>query len=190
MTTPAHPDADGTPRLRPEVALALRRGVGDPLALLGAWFLRKSFYWMLAVGVGVGAILTGSNDVSIRVDSPGEAWSDLFSPLAGVIVAVLVRLGSSVAGLALAYPLAREYHAALEPRTGFATGPSRILDRLMVARAFRSLRWTHHVRQLALGRLGRAGRWLARVDPILDVINVAAWVVAIVAISVFGAEQS
>jgi hypothetical protein len=44
---------------------------------------------------------------------------------------------------------------------------------------FRSLRWTHHVRQVALQRLEPSGRWVSRVDPVMDLANITLWVVAV-----------
>ncbi len=51
---------------------------------------------------------------------------------------------------------------------------------------YRALRWTHHVRQLALARLGDTGRKLARLDPIMDITNITLWVVAVVALVAAG----
>ncbi len=68
---------------------------------------------------------------------------------------------------ALAYPLTR-WTAA----TDYATekrDKSRyrlVRDRLYFTRAYRELRWTWAVRQVAIDRLGTTGRRLALVDPI------------------------
>jgi hypothetical protein len=177
---------DETVRIPPEAAL--RPGTRDPLALLVLWFLRKSVYWMVGLGLIVAVVVTRSSDVTIGTDSASEAWAELSSPFAGVMIAVLLRLGTSQAAIVLAYGLARSHYTELEPRTGFGSGIGRFLDRLMVARAFRSLRWTHHVRALALRRLGPSGARLARLDPVLDVLNVTFLIAAVVALSVLGAE--
>jgi hypothetical protein len=175
-------------RIRPEAAL--RPGTRDPLSLLVLWYGRKSVYWMIGAGLIVATLVTRGGDVTVGADSPDQVWSQLFSPLAGVVLAFLLRLAASFGGLALAYPLARNHQADLEPRTGFGSGISRFLDRLMVARAFRSLRWTHHVRQLAIRRLGRTGARLSHLDPVLDVANVAFLVLAFIVLGVYGAEQA
>jgi hypothetical protein len=47
-----------------------------------------------------------------------------------------------------------------------------VFDLWHTARAYRALRWTHEVRQLAIARLGTTGRRLGRLDPILDVVNI------------------
>ena len=86
----------------------------------------------------------------------------------------------------LALPLARAYEVGLAPRTNFGSGIGHLLDRLNLARGYRALRWTHHVRQLALERLGDTGRKLARLDPIMDVANIALWVIAVIALVAAG----
>ncbi|MGA7757364.1 MAG: hypothetical protein WCA57_05925 [Ilumatobacteraceae bacterium] len=109
-------------------------------------------------------------------------WAELLSPLAGLVLAVVVRLGSNMVALALAYPLTRDYGAHLEPRTGLGSGIGVWLDRRNLAKAYRSLRWTHHVRQEALRRLGPSGDRVSKLDPILDVVNIATFVVMVVVV--------
>jgi small-conductance mechanosensitive channel len=110
--------------------------------------------------------------------------AELWSPLAGIVLAILIRLVSNVVGLLLAWPLARDYEIGLAPRTNVGKEIGIWFDRLHLARAFRSLRWTHHVRQLALSRLGSLGGVLGRLDPIMDATNITLWVAAIVAIGI------
>ena len=88
--------------------------------------------------------------------------------------------------LALAFPLARARETALPPRAYLGSSLTGILDRLHAARAYRSLRWTHHVRQVALRPSRCAGRRLAHLDPIMDAANVALLVIAIVTIVLLG----
>jgi hypothetical protein len=179
---------EGAPRrVHPEDAL--RSGRRDPLALLVVWFVRKSFYWVLWVGITVGAVTTRTSDIGIDLGSPSDAWTELLSPYAGVAVALILRLGSSFVALGLAYPLARRHYGGLEPQCGVGSGIGRRLDRLQVARAYRSLRWTHHVRKAAIDRLGRTGARLRRLDPMLDVANIGLFVAACVVLSLVGAES-
>jgi hypothetical protein len=165
-----------TRRIDPEAALRPVRS--DPLALLIVWFVRKSFYWVLFLGVLIAAALNRVDEVGDTFDSAGTAAQRLASPLAAIVVALLLRFGSSFAALVLAYPLARDYERGLAPRTNVGKSIGTLLDRLKVARAYRSLRWTHHVRQAAVVRLGRTGRRLSRLDPILDVLNIGMFVAA------------
>ena len=54
----------------------------------------------------------------------------------------------------------------------------------LIARAFRSLRWSHHVRQAALDRLGPTGDRMRPLDQLLDLVNVASWVLAVILVVV------
>lgn len=127
---------------------------------------------MLWLGI-IGAILAGRADaIDVGFHSPESVVERLLSPLAGVILAVMLRLSSALAGLAITYPLARAREAGLEPRSYRGARIGVVLDRLHVMRAYRALRWTHHVRLVAHRRLGATGRRLARLDPIMDVTGV------------------
>ncbi len=174
--------------LRPEAAL--RPGSGDALALLAIWYVRKSFYWLLWLGIIGAAVVGRVNEVSVGVDSPSVYWEELLSPLAGIVLAFASRLTAAVVALGLAYPLAREYEAGLAPRTNFGKSVGILFDRLRVTRAYRSLRWTHHVRQAAIARLGRTGAGLSRLDTIIDVANIALFVLALVALAVFASTEA
>ena len=55
-------------------------------------------------------------------------------------------------------------------------------DRLHLVRAYRSLRWTSTVRQLAATRLGRPGRVLSWSGPALLVLDVVSFVALIVVV--------
>jgi hypothetical protein len=170
-------------RIRPEQAL--QPGRADARNLLVVWYIRKSFYAWLFLGL-IGAQATrGTTDVDIDWTEPDKLLGEFLSPLIGLILAVVVRLGSTWAALALAYPLVRKHDTALEPRTGFTSGIGRWFDRLHVARAYRSLRWTHHVRQEALHRFGRAGQRVSKLDPIMDLVNIALLVLFCVSVVVF-----
>ena len=165
------------PRVRPEHAV--RPGRADARNLLAVWFIRKSFYALIAIGL-IGAVVSRRvDDVGVDVTSWESVTSEIASPMIGLALGLLARLGSGFVALWLAYPLARSYEVGLSARTGFGSGIGKWLDRLQLARAFRALRWTHHVRQVALQRLGPSGRWVSRVDPVRDITNISLWVIAI-----------
>jgi len=186
MTVTTTPEPSGELRIRPEQAL--RPGRSDARNLLIVWYVRKSFYTWVFLG-GIGAIATrGTTDVDIDWTEPNKLLGEIFSPLVGMILAVVVRLGSTWVALALAYPLARKHDAPLEPRTGFMSGVGQWFDRLHVAKAYRSLRWTHHVRQQALGRFGTTGRRVSKLDPIMDYVNLSLAVLFLVSVPVFAAS--
>lgn len=158
------------PRISPEAALL--PGHRDPLALLVVWYVRKSSYWMLWLGIIAAMVAGQSGAIDLGFHSPESVLSRLVSPLAGVILAVILRVTAGLAGLALAYPLARAREAHLAPRRYRGRTIGTAFDRLHTARAYRSLRWTHHVRQVAIRRLGTTGRRLSRLDPAMDAANV------------------
>ena len=170
------------PRIRPE--LALQPGATDARNLLLVWYLRKSVYGLVALGLISGALAGTNIDIDFR--SASDLESQLSSPLAPVVVGVILRVLTGFAALLLALPLASAYEVGLSPRTNFGSGIGRVLDRLNLARGYRALRWTHHVRQVALARLGHTGRRLARLDPIMDITNITLWVVAVVGVIAAG----
>jgi hypothetical protein len=138
----------------------------------------------------------GANVLTVagRADQIGDDHSlsayrrDLISPAGGIIPAIVIPIAASLAALALTQPLARSYESGLAPRTGLGASIGARLDRLHVMRANRSLCWSHHVRQAAIVRLGKTGARLARLDPILHVVNITFVVAAIVTVTVVGAE--
>ena len=87
---------------------ALRPGWGDPAALLGVWYVRKVSYGIIALGLLVGVAIGGGEQLTVGADTADEFWAELRSPLAGVILGIVIRVLASFAALALAYPLARE----------------------------------------------------------------------------------
>jgi hypothetical protein len=167
-------------RIRPE--LALRAGTIDSRNLLIVWYLRKSVYGLVALGLIAGGLTR--TDIDVDFTSATELGSQLSSPLAPVVVGLILRVITGFVALLLAMPLASAYEVGLAPRTNFGSGVGHVLDRLNLARGYRALRWTHHVRQVALSRLGDRGRQVARLDPIMDITNISLWVVAIVSLIV------
>jgi hypothetical protein len=173
--------------LRIQPAAALLPGRADPARLVAVWFARKSFYWMLFLGLAIGVLVdrTLGNDAHVELGvSPGQL-TDLFQPYALAVLALLVRLLSAWVALALAFPLALAHEPGLSPRRPFAMG--KLVDRIHVARAFRALRWTQDVRELALRRLEAAGWRLRRLDPMLTWANLASFALLVVVVMSFGA---
>jgi hypothetical protein len=166
------------PRIRPPQAI--RSGRNDARNLLIVWFVRKSFYGLVAIGL-LGAVISRRDvgDIGVEITSWEALSSEIASPMVGLVLGLLARFGSGFVALWLAYPLVRAYEVGLSERTGLGSGIGTWLDRLQLARGFRSLRWTHHVRQVALRRLGPSGRWVSRVDPVMDLANITLWVVAV-----------
>jgi hypothetical protein len=174
-------------RVVPEAAL--RPGLGDARALLALWYVRKSSYWVFGLGVTIAALIYRADTINVGSASPAEIWDELNSPLAGVAVAVLLRLFAAAGGLLISYPLARAYEVGLEPRTNTGRTIGILLDRYKVMRAYRALRWTHHVRLVAIRRLGRTGARVAHLDPIMDVANITLLITATVALFIAGSTS-
>jgi len=159
------------------------RGGFDAAALLVLWFLRCAAPALLIGSLIYAWLVSESRFEAIpEMTSPGQAVRALLSPFAGVAVAIILRFLVGLAALALAYPLSRR-------ATGSSMGPDSKhrpfqvwADRLHLIRAYRSLRWTSTVRQLAATRLGRRGRVLGWSGPALlitDVVLVIALLVVV-----------
>jgi hypothetical protein len=162
-------------RIRPEAAIL--PGRRDALTLTITWLLRKSIYWLGGLAMVLAAI-GHQRDVSFGFDSPAAVVA---------LIGVVLRFGSRFVGLALAYPLTVAYESELEQRSGFGSSLGKWLDRRQLAKSFRELRWTHHIRQVALERLGHTGDRLRRVESIIDVANIALTVSGLIAVSIAGA---
>jgi hypothetical protein len=189
LVEPVDPDelvGPGRYQLRIEPAAALQPGRADAKRLLVIWFVRKSFYWIFFLGFAWGTVTAAvrgqQNQFDVDWMSPNSVADGLLSPWAGLILALIIRFVTGWIALGLAFPLALAHEPNLSPRTNFGSGIGRFFDRLHVARAFRALRWTHHVRQIALKRLGPRGAWVGKLDPIFDIVNIASGVVLVVTV--------
>jgi hypothetical protein len=154
-------------------------GRGDSRRLLITWFVKKSFWWMAFGGLSIASVVhaverTENDELQVSFTSPDSVVSGLLSAYALVVLTLLIRVVIGWVALALAYPLARAHEAPLAPRTGKTRHWGTISDRYKVAKAFRLLRWTHHVRQAALDRVAPGPSWWRRMDPIIDKANVIA----------------
>lgn len=165
--------ADG-PRI--ELGACLMPGRADSRRLLIAWFIKKSFWWMFFGGAAFASLVhfveRVENEFRVNYQSPESVEHGLLSAWIFVVLAVLIRIAVAWVAVALAYPLAHAHEFDLEPRTGWNRHYATLSDRYKVAKAFRALRWTHHVRQVALDRVSPGPGWWRRMDPILDVVNV------------------
>ena len=162
--------------MRIEPAMCVAPGRDDSRRLLIAWFVKKSFPWMLFGGAALASVVHAiervDNEYEVKLSSPGSVIGGLLSAYAVVVVAMLLRIVIGFVALGLAFPFARAHDADLEPRTGRNRHWGTMSDRYKVAKAFRDLRWTHHVRQVALDRVSPGPGWWRRLDPTLDVVNV------------------
>lgn len=155
--------------------------------------MRKSFFPMLWIGIAA-AVLSGRQDFLSGASSVAEVYGRfetnadfmraLFSPLAPLILAFVIRVAVSFLAFALAYPLTRWAQSA---DYSWSRRSSRIrrawVDRLNLTRAYRSLRWTWAVREVAAQRAGNMGRRLARLELLLGWANPLLFVAMILAVS-------
>lgn len=147
----------------------IRPGRFDPTVLMLLWCMRKTFFPLLWIGFIILTIAGKLGESSAtELNSIDDFLTALFTPMVGIVAAIIVRLAVSGMAFASAYPLSR-----WNRHTDYAVGRrsrSRIRmwwDRLFLTRAYRSLRWTWAVRQAAIERLGETGRRLAWCDPVL-----------------------
>lgn len=160
---------DTAPFIRPDQAL--RPGRSDARNLLVLWCFRRSSYPLLFLGL-IGSYGLADGSTSVEWSDPGELGRELASPLAGLVLAVVARLVASQGGLLLAYGFARQRDRHLEPRTGVNRRLARLLDLRQASKAFRALRWTHHVRQAALARVAPDGGWWWGIDRFFDIATI------------------
>ena len=158
-------------------------GAFDATALLVLWLLRSAVPALLLMGVSYAWVVSEARFEAIpQVTSPSQAIRLLLSPFAFVALAIILRFLVGIAALLLAYPLSRrETGSSIGP--GMLRRPFRVwADRLHLVRAYRSLRWTSTVRQLAATRLGRPGRILSWTGPVLLVSDVVLFLALIVVV--------
>ena len=172
-------DARGHPL---DPSAAVRDGF-DAIALLVLWLLRSAVPALLLAGLSYAWVVSETRFEAIpAVTTPGQAVQLLLSPFVLVAIAIILRFLVGIAALVLAYPLSRrETGSSIGP--GMLWRPFRVwADRLHLVRAYRSLRWTSTVRQLAATRLGRWGRVLSWSGPVLLVADVVMFIALIVVV--------
>lgn len=154
----------------------------DARTVLVVWLVRRSFLWLLWLGLAVAALVTGSSTVEADLDTPGSFWSGLASPIAVLVIAVLVRIGAGIAGLLATYPLVRAHDAEFADESRGSRSVSAWADRLYLARAYAALRSTYAVRLFATRRLGAAGAHFTRADRVVGIANIAGFFVMVAAL--------
>ena len=180
-------DADDADKLDPirhpiDPSAAVLGGF-DATALLVLWLLRSAVPALFLAGISYAWLVSETRFEAIpQVTAPSQAIRLLLSPFVLVALAIILRFLVGIAALLLAYPLSRrETGSSIGP--GMLRRPFRVwADRLHLVRAYRSLRWTSTVRQLAATRLGRPGRVLSWSGPALLVFDVVSFVALIVVV--------
>ena len=179
------------PAERLDPSLAIRPGTFDARAVLLLWCYRRAWFPLFWLGMIV-ALFAGVDPVEVQQETEslaivGEWLRNLLSPLAGVILAFFVRFSAGWLALGFAYPLSRGFRLDdYRKRYRWSRRLRLWRDRLVLSRAYRSLRWSAIVRQAAADRLGRGGRRLMRCDSIVPwavVVLIVAYVLVYLATS-------
>ena len=185
MTVPDEVVPDRAP-VDPEQVLL--PGRSDATRLTWLWLVRRACTGLLFLGVLVGMVVAGAqNDpayLEVDTSSADSVLAGILTSFGLVFFSIVLRLITGWVGLAFAYPLAREHQG--EPGSGLLHRASAYADRYAIVRAFRELRWTEGVRAAAVGRLGDAARFCARLDRGIAIGNVVAGLLLIPAFFVFG----
>lgn len=150
----------------------------DAVTVLLLWGMRRAFYPLLLVGLAFAWIAGEVTPVAlVRLENPFQLVAALFTPLAGIALALTVRLLVGLLALAAAFPRTRwvsEEEVERDP-AGHRRGPvRRWVDRVYMTAAYRELRSTWTVRGRATAQLGRSGRWLTGLNVLLWCVTAAA----------------
>jgi hypothetical protein len=158
-------------------AVALRPGRFDPAAVLVLWCVRKAFYPLLWLGLIFATAGGRADEIDEAggvaeyigtLDSASEIVAAALSPLVIVLLAFGLRIAVAGLAFALAYPLTTWNQPSDYAHGRRTRSRSRLWsDRWHLTRAYRALRWTWAVRQVAAERLGEPGRRLLRCGPVL-----------------------
>jgi hypothetical protein len=164
---------------------ALRPGRADALIVLSLWLGRRLFLPLLLIGLIFGWItgqLRTEESIIATWDSADDLVRALLTPLAGIALAVLIRIGVGFAALAAAWPLSRWDRAQTAGTRGSFYRTA--IDRWRLAQAYRSLRWTWGVREAAIRRAGTAGRRLGLAVPVTTVLSILLVIAYVVVVAV------
>jgi hypothetical protein len=157
----------------------MRPGQRDALAVLVLRLLRRS--WLTLMGLGfIWVIHVGRFSAAIVVDlnTPGKLVSALLTPLAGIAIAIGVRILAGFSSSLAALPLALDELSRRPAQR--RRQPSDATDLYYLATALGRVRATRPVRDEAAARWGRLGTLAVLVDRVLGFTGPAACAAAVV----------
>lgn len=172
-------DVAGDPR-QLDPAILFRPGDVDPLGVLGLWYVCKLFVPTLWVGLIIAIVADPNNSASITLETPEDTWNALLSPLAGIVIAIALRVGANLGALAFALPASAVFGARVDSKRSIGRRLGQLNDRFYIAGALRSLRWTDEARAYAVSSMGARGAVFPHVDRAFVVANVVLPVATIV----------
>jgi hypothetical protein len=163
----------------PSAASCIREGRADALTVLGLAALRNLSVMLVAVGATT-AILARRVDENLasQFDTPSEIWNALFTPLAGLALAVALRILVAVLSFLSA--------VRLVPISDNPKIIRRYSDQVRRISALMSLRGTWAVREAAVEPAGRWGVRLHRTAMVLVILAVVGFVAMLVTALVVG----
>jgi hypothetical protein len=138
-------------------------GVVDPFIVLVLRVARRLF-WPLLLGGITWVIVIGQLDAvaTVSLATPEELFRALLTPFAGIALAIVLRLLSTLLGSLAATPRAVADHRRSDPRRWpVLRSPA---DVAALVAAYRLLRFTAAARDVAASRLGGTGRVFLLVD--------------------------
>lgn len=159
----------------------IRNGRFDPMVVLLLWCGRKAFLPMLWGGLLI-LVLSGQplDEVDAQLDTLQEVIAAVFTPLVGVVVAIVFRVVVGFLSVIAAYPLTRLDRI---DEAAYTTRFRYWQDRYFRTVAYNDLRRTWVVRDAAVERLGSTGRVISWCDPVLrwlGILMFAALTVALI----------
>jgi hypothetical protein len=163
----------------PGAAQCIREGRADALTVLGLAALRNLSVMLLAVGATTAILTRGIDDnLASQFDTPAEIWDALFTPLAGLALAVALRIIVAVLSFLSAIRLV--------PMSDNPKIIRRYSDQVRRISAIMSLRGTWAAREAAVQHAGRWGVLLHRAATVLVLLAVVGFVAMLVTTLVVG----
>ena len=162
----------GVPEISyPTASASLLRGRVDAFVVLVLWVARRASWALLFLG-GAAAIWFGNVAGALELTAIEEVLAALFTPLAPLAIAIIFRAAVAITAILSAAAIGtREAREVPDATVGSVF--RRISGTWHISMAHRARRWTWPVRNLAVARLGRAGRMLDILDRSLIVAAVA-----------------
>lgn len=162
----------------------LQDGKRDARTLLILWFIRRLFWPLILLGI-IGHILNEDiGNSKLDLTNFENVAAKLLSPLIGLGLALFIKLTTSYIAIFISYPLLRERQKTIkDERYGWFL--SRWMDRYRILKGFSEIRWTHHVRQEAINRLGSDAIGWSKFDKYFDILTITLALMLIASVFVY-----
>ncbi len=162
-------------------AQAFIRSRGDAVIILALWCLRTTTLLLLALGLTFLVVARQiGEDIGAQLDTPAELFRALTTPLAGVALAVGLRVVVAVLAWLSAAPLVTREVPPLVPTAGQSAW-RQMTDRWRQISGTASVRGTWAVRAAAITDAGVWGPRLRATDIVLRILSAVAVVALFVA---------